>query len=58
MIHPNLNANGISSIWGTFINNISNEREKFQVFNGVHYLEREKNLEQKVSKISLLCTKY
>ena len=38
MIHPNLNAYGKSTIWGTFINNISNEREKFQVFNGVHQL--------------------
>ena len=38
MIHPNLNAYGISTIWGTFINHISNEREKFQVFNGVHQL--------------------
>ena len=38
MIHPNLNSYGISTIWDTFINPISNDREKFQVFNGVHQL--------------------
>ena len=38
MIHPNIIAYGISTIWSTFINHISNEREKFQVFNGVHQL--------------------
>ena len=37
-IHPNLNYYGISTICGTVINEISNEREKFQVFNGVHQL--------------------
>ena len=29
MIHPNRNADGKSTIWGTFINHISNERQKF-----------------------------
>ena len=38
MIHPNLKAYGISTIWGIFINHMSNEREKFQVFNGMHQL--------------------
>ena len=38
MIHPNINAYGMSAIYGTFVKHISNEREKFQVFNGVHQL--------------------